>query len=275
MDFFSNSVSPAKSARQTIAASWTLPLTFASLALALGSPARSQETRPPAESVTEAARNVREHQSNSTTHPKIFTNDELGGPYLAPSASKPSQESSSTEQTEAPKPPAAGCDNPDAENLKVDLQSTQEEQDQIRKELSYNPMANSGGGVDTKNFKPGSSGVNFGGPPLTETEPPVPARITEVDLDQKIASLTRARRIACDSPGNGLIQTKIDQAEQQLSALQREFDLDHSDYYSQTNYAADNAGKANLDAEQQQIQDLQSEIERLKGELAASKANNP
>jgi type I restriction-modification system DNA methylase subunit len=97
--------------------------------------------------------------------------------------------------------------------------------------------------------------------------------VAEVSLEEKIASLTSALRVACASPEDAQIQTKLDQAEQQLNLLQRQYDLDQTTYYSQTNYATDTAGKAKLDAEQQQIQDLQSEIDRLKDELAASNAN--
>jgi hypothetical protein len=247
---------------------WRLTIVF--LTLALSSPARSQESLHPAGSVVEAARNARERKANSTNHPRIFTNDELGGPYSAPS---PSPESAPANGAEVPKPPA-GCDNPDAERLKAELQAAQQEQDQVRRETSNNPIAFSGGTVDMKNFKPGSSGVDLGGPPLIETKPPIPARVEEVSLDEKIASLTRALRIACDSPEEAGIQAKLDQAEQELSVLQRHFDLDQGEYYSKTNYAADTAGKTRLDAEQQQIQELQSEIERLKSELAASKRDS-
>jgi hypothetical protein len=221
----------------------------------------------------EAARSAREHNASSTKHPKIFTNDDLPGQYLAPSTTKSPQDSSSTKEAEASKPASAGCDNPDAEQLKADLQAAQEEQDQVRRELSYNPAAISGGDVDMQNFKPGSSGLSLGATPRMETQPPSPAQVAEVSLDEKIASLTSALRMACDSPKDAQIQTKLDQAEQQLNLLQRQFDLDQTTYYSQTNYATDTAGKANLDAEQQQIQDLQSEIDRLKAELAASNAN--
>lgn len=260
-------------ARQKFGASRAWPLTSAILAFALGTPARSQEPPHPAESIVEAARNVREHQSNSTKHTKVITNDELGGQSPEPSAPASPQETSSVNVAEVPKPSAGDCDNPDAERLKAELQAAQEEQDQIRREVSYNPIAISDPNVDMRNLKPGSSGVDLGGPPLIETKPPIPARVTEVSLQEKIASLTRALRIACDSPEDAGIQTKLDQAKQEISVLQRQFDLDQGDYYSKTNYATDTAGKAKLDAEQQQIQDLQSEIERLKDELAASKAN--
>ncbi len=266
MDTCSNRIGPSRLLRRQ-----TLGITF--LAIAFGAPVRSQEPPHPAESIAEAARNVREHQSNSTKHPKIFTNDDLGAQYPVPSTSLSPLESSSASVAEVPKPPAAECDNPDADRLKADLLAAQAEQDQVRREVSYNPLAISGGNVDMKNFKPGSSGVALGGPPLLETKPPVTARIEEVSLDEKIASLTRALRIACDSTKDAGIQTELDGAQQELKVMQREFDLDQAAYYSKTNYAADTSGKARLDAEAQQVQYLQSEVERLKGELAAAKPN--
>jgi len=260
---------------QMFGASKPWPLTIVFLTVALGSPARPQEPPHPAGSVVEAARNARERKTNSTNHAKVFTNDELGRSYSAPSALAAPPRSASTNGAEASKPPAAGCDNSDAERLKAELQGVQGEQDQVRRETSNNPIAFSGGTVDMKNFKPGSSGVALGGPPLIETKPPIPARVEEVSLDEKIASLTRALRIACAPPEDGAIQAKLDQADRELSVLRRQFNLDQGDYYSKTNFATDTSGKIRLDAEQQQIQELQSEIERLKAELAASKTNPP
>ncbi|HKN76986.1 MAG TPA: hypothetical protein VJW94_17545 [Candidatus Acidoferrum sp.] len=271
----SNSIgSPKLFIKQTLRAPWAWSLTTITfLALGLGAPARSQEPPHPAESVTEAARNAREHQSNSTKHPKIVTNDDLGAQNPVPGTSASLPESSATSGPEVPKPPTGECDNPDAERLKSELLAAQAEQDKIRGELSYNPLTISGASVDMKNFKPGKSGFDFGSPPLLETKPLVPARIEEVSLDEKIASLTRALRIACESPKAAGIQTELDSAEQELKVLQREFDLDQNAYYSKTNYAADAAGKARLDAEAQQVQYLQSEVERLKGELSVAKPN--
>jgi hypothetical protein len=255
---------------QPFGVSWACSLTITVLALALGAPAQSQEPPHPAESIAEAARNVREQKLNSTKHPKIITNEELGGQYSVSGASASPPESSSANGAEAPKPPAGGCDNPDAESLKTDLLAAQGEQDQIHRDLSPQPNVISGPNLDLKTFKAGHSGLDVGGPPLLETKSPITARVAEVGLEEKIASLTRALRIACDSPKDAAIQTKLDQAEQELNILQREFDLDHAAYYSRTNYAADVAGKAKLDAEFQQVQSLQSEIERLKGELTGT-----
>lgn len=244
------------------------------LALAFGAPVRSQEAPRPAESIAEAARNAREQKSSSTKHPKIVTNDDLGVQSSVPTTSASPAESAAASVAEVPKPPAAECDNPDAERVKAELLAAKAEQNQVRHELSYHPVVISDGDVDMKNFKPGKSGLDAGGPPLLESKPLVPARVAEVNLDEKIASLTRALRIACDSPKDAGIQTEIDSAEQELKVLQREFDLDQAAYYSKTNYVADTAGKARLDAEAQQVQHLQSEIERLKAELAASQTNH-
>jgi hypothetical protein len=254
---------------QALRASWALSLTITSLALALGAPARSQEPPPPVESIAESARNVREHKSNSTKHPKIITNDDLVVQYSEPSASAFPPESLSMKGAAVREPAAADCDNPDAERLKMDLLVAQRELDQIRRELFYMPVVISDGDVDLSNFKPGYSGLFVGAPPMLETHPPGPARVTEVQVEEKIASLKRALIIACDSPEDARIQKKLDLAEQELNLLQREFVLDQAVYYGRTNYAEDTGGKARLDAEQQQIQYLQSEIARLKGELAA------
>jgi hypothetical protein len=258
---------------QTLEASWGLSLTIAFLALALGAPARSQEPPHRAESIAEAARNVRDHKSNSTNRPKIITNDDLGVQYSVPSASASPLESSSMNGAEVPKPRTAGCDNPDGERLKTDLLVAQGEQDQIRRELSYQPIVISDGDVDLKNLKPGYSGLNVGGPPLLQTQPQAPARVTAVILEEKIASLKKALRIACDSPEDAGIQKKLDLAEQELHLLQGEFALDQDTYYSRPNYAERTAGKAKLDAEKQQIQSLESEIQRLRDELAAPKTD--
>jgi hypothetical protein len=249
----------------------------ASLTLALSAPARPQEPAQPAESVVEAARNARELASNSAAHPKVFTNDDLGVQASPLSASanppKPSSQPESENRTEAPTQPA-GCHNPEEDDrLKQELQATQDELDQTRGELSYDPKVISDGDVDMTNFKSGSSGLAFGSPPLSQAQPQAPARVTEVMLEEKIAAMKQAARIACDSPEDAGIQRKLDAAEQQLKLLQNEFALDRAAYYSKPNYAGDSAGKEKLDAEQEQIQSLQSEIERLKDQLAASKTN--
>lgn len=262
-----------RDSRSSERASWAWSLTALTLlSLALASPARSQAPPPPV-SLGEAARHLREQKSDSTNHAKLITNDDLVPQYPVPGPSATPSESPTVKGAEATKPVTAECDNADAERLKTDLLVTQEERDQIRRELSYDPKVISDGDVDMKNLKPGYSGLNVGSPPLLDSQPPIPARVTEVILDEKIASLKRAALIACDTPKDAGIQRKLDQAVEDLNLLQRQLGLEQATYYSNPNYAGDSAGKARLDAELQQTRSLQSEIERLKGELAASKAN--
>ena len=261
-----------------------LGLSLASIMLAVAVPTRSQEPPKGAESIVDAARNARQRKSNSATPPVVFTNDDIAVQSPPPVAAAVTAEQAAVPREPAPKeanvatpqqsvaaaPPAPAttdCDNPNEERLKSELQSAQDELDQLRRELSYNPQAISGADVDLTNFKAGSSGLAFGSPPLQQSQPQAPARIDEVVLEERVASLKEASRIACEPPKEAGIQKRLDSAEKALKLLQREFDLNQAAYYSKPGYAADAAGKASLDAQQQQIESLQSEIQRLKDEI--------
>jgi len=257
---------------QLVGASWPLFLSLTFLAFSLGVPAQCQEPLHPAESIADAARNARERKSNSATPPKIFTNDDLTVQSSLPSAAAIPPEPS-PKQAEVQSPQTPDCNNPEDKRLKAELQAAQEELEQLRRELSYDPKVISDGDVDLKNFKPGFSGVAFASPPLLQSQPQAPARVSEVILEERIASLKEASVIACDSPKDAKIQRNLDSAEKELKLLQRQFDLDQAAYYSKPNYAEDTAGKARLDSQQQQIDSLQSEIEQLKNELPPSKTN--
>ena len=193
---------------QTLLAPWASCLTIAFLSVAVAAPARSQQPPHPTESITEAARNAREQKSNSTNHPVVFTNDDVAARNSTPGASPPPPatssstpaSSSSINRAEAPKPQTAGCDNPNAEKLKADLQAAAEERDQLRRELSDQPTVISNGDVDLTNFKPSSSGLNVGAPPLLQTQPEAPTRVAEVILEEKISSLKKSLTIACEPP---------------------------------------------------------------------------
>jgi hypothetical protein len=276
-------ISSELSQRQMPAASWALSLSLTLLLLALGVLARSQEPAKPAESIVDAALNARQRKSNSATPPVIFTNDDIAvqsppsrAPAVPPESSAKQASVATPQQANAPAPPTPAttdCNNPNEESLKTELQSAQDELDQLRRELSYNPQAISGGDVDLKKFKSGTSGLAFGSPPLLQSQPQAPARIDEVILEERIASLKETSRIACEPPKEASIQKQIDSAEKELKLLQREFDLKQAAYYSKPNYAQDTAGKATLDAAQQQIESLQSEIQHLKDEIAPPKTN--
>lgn len=235
------------------------------LVIGCGVRLQAQELPLQTASVVEAARNSRERAADSDKHPKIITNADLG---VQLGDSSLNQQPESMNAAEVPNLPVAGCDNPQAERLKADLQSAQQDLDQLRRELQYNPPVISGGNLDLQYFRPGSSGLNVGAPPLLNAQPPAPGRIAEVELEQRIDRLQKALRLACQPPEAARIQSAIDDLEQELNALQRQFALDQEDYYSRP-VTERIGGNPQLDAEQQQIQALQAEIQNRKEQLAA------
>jgi hypothetical protein len=62
------------------------------------------------------------------------------------------------------------------------------------------------------------------------------------------------------------------QAQDELGVLQRKAVLDSESYYSKTDFASDKDGKANLDAEAQQINDKQQAVDALKARVAELQA---
>ncbi len=75
-----------------------------------------------------------------------------------------------------------------------------------------------------------------------------------------------------DSKEVNELKAQIKQAQGDLDLLQREQSLEQDNYYSNTDYAHDKAGKAKLDALKQQVRDNQQELERLKARLAELQA---
>lgn len=271
-------LSEGASTRNALGA-WAARFTFVLFALAVAAFAQSQQSTPPAPSIADAARAARAQKS--TAPGKIFTNDDL-----APSPAAPAETEESAAQA-APITPgkaaaaaasaseSTGCNNPNNEQIQAELQAAQDELDQLNRDLAYDPKVISNGDVDLKNFKPGSSGLAFGSPPLSQSQPQSPGRIQQVTLEERIAALKQASAVACAPPKDAKIQEKLDAAQNQLKWLQRQFDLDQNVFYSKTNYAQDAAGKAKLDDEQQQIESLQAEIDSLKAELPPPQAEQP
>ena len=229
---------------------------------------RAQETAVQTPSVVDAARNARQRTTNSGKHPKIITNADLGAEFPVSNPSTFDLQLSSTNADEVSNPLSTGCYDPQAERLNADLQAAQQELDQLRRDLQINSPVVSDNDLDLQYFKPGNSGFDVGAPPLLDTEPPVPARITEVELEERIDRLQKALRLACEPPEAARIQNAIDDDERELNLLQRQFALDQEDYYS-TPVTERLGGNPQLDAEQQQIQDLQAEIQNLREQLAS------
>ena len=232
-------------------------------------PVRSQVLPLQPGSVAEAARNSREHNARSANHPKLITNADLGVQHSVPAHSSFHLPPFSSNAAEEPVPVGANCDNPEAQRLGMELRASEQDLAQLRSELSYQPPVISDNDLDLESFQPGNSGLDMGAPPLLDSEPPAPPRVAAVELEERIAYLRKALRAACSPPEAAGIQVQIDDLEQQSNLLQREFALDQDAYYSKTYFAEDTAGKAQLDAEQQEIESLQSEIDQLRQELAA------
>jgi hypothetical protein len=262
------------------------------LALVSFVPTRAQQPAPAPESVADAAKNARDQKAaaDATKTVKTLTNDDI-----APPAPAPIPTPTESEATDANTPPAApaqgakptsatapatlqtspaashpadsGCSSDTEEKLNGEIQAAQDELDQLRRELAPNSAVISNGDVDMSNFKEGSSGVALGTPPLSDSVPQTSGRIQEVELEQRVSALKQAAKIACEPPKEAGVQRQLDEAQSQLKLLQQEFDLDSSSYYSNPSYTDNTAGKSRLDAEQEQINSLQSEIERLRSEL--------
>jgi hypothetical protein len=65
---------------------------------------------------------------------------------------------------------------------------------------------------------------------------------------------------------------ELAQAEKELDVMQRKAALDSDTYYSKPDFASDKEGKANLDAEAQQISDKKQSVEMLKARVAELQA---
>jgi hypothetical protein len=235
--------------------------------VAIGFTSRLRAQEPPAQasSVVEAARYARERALSSGKPSKIITNADLG---VQPGDSSLNQQPESMNAAEVPNPPVGACENPQAEKLKGELQAAEQDLDQLRHDLQYNPPVISGRDLDLQYFKPGNSGLNVGAPPLLNTQPPGPGRIAEVELQERVDRLQKAVRLACQPPEAARIQSSIDDLELELNFLQRQFALDQEDYYSRP-VTERFGGNPQLDAEQQRIQALQAQIQDLRDKLAA------
>jgi hypothetical protein len=65
------------------------------------------------------------------------------------------------------------------------------------------------------------------------------------------------------------LKEQIKQVMNDLDLLQRKLTLDQDSFYSSPDYAKNEAGKAKLDAQKQQVSDKQEELDKLKAQLAA------
>jgi cob(I)alamin adenosyltransferase len=237
--------------------------------LAMVSSARGQSQAAPADNISlaDAARLDRARLADSAKHARIITNEDLP-------KSRPSQFRADYDLTfPTPLADAAAnvvpvqCESPDAVRVRTDLQAAQQELEQLGRELSYQPEVISDSDLDASQFRKGYSGLDVGSPPLLDNEAPIAARVTQVEVQERIDVLQKVLRITCQPTDSARIQAEIDQAQEQLDLLQRQFALDQEDYSSRpvTETLDPNT---RLDTERQEVQDLKSQIEQLQQQLA-------
>jgi hypothetical protein len=119
--------------------------------------------------------------------------------------------------------------------------------------------------LDRRNFQPGQEGLNIGAPAKLETEPPSPQAVAGAEAADKAGEQEAADQDAQVAK----LKLQIEDAEKDQDVAKRQLALDQDSYFANSDYAHDASGKAKLDAEKQQIGDMQSQIEKLKMRLAA------
>ncbi len=83
------------------------------------------------------------------------------------------------------------------------------------------------------------------------------------------AAPDKKKDLAAKSTEALVMKTQLEALEKELDLLERELPLERNNYYTKPDYQHDTAGKAKLDALQQQITDKRQEVDTLKNRLAA------
>jgi len=123
--------------------------------------------------------------------------------------------------------------------------------------------------LDREYIKPGSQGLPLDSPPKLETEPPSPEAVSEAATESSVPHDPAAVPEPSDDPQILRLKDLIADAEKDADLARRDLALQQDTFYSNPDWEHDTAGKAKLTALQQQINDKQQEVDRLKMRLAA------
>ena len=123
--------------------------------------------------------------------------------------------------------------------------------------------------LDKENIKPGAQGLNVGAPAELETQPPSPDAVADAAATPSVPPDPATVAAPSDDPEIARVKDLIADAEKDADLARRDLALQQDTFYSNPDYQHDTAGKAKLAALQQQINDKQQEIGRLKARLAA------
>ena len=120
--------------------------------------------------------------------------------------------------------------------------------------------------LDKKNVQPGEQGLTVDGPPRLETDPPSPAAVAAVEAADAAATPPAPK------PSDGqaaAVKAQLAAAQKDLDLLKRDLALQQDTYFSNADYVHDKAGKAKLDAIQEQVTEKQQQVDQLKARLNA------
>jgi hypothetical protein len=138
-----------------------------------------------------------------------------------------------------------------------------------KKDLTKQPRVVTNEDLDVKHFKADQEGLNLEAP---ATEAPDASAIAGAEAtDQAAASAKKESQsieTAAEYAEIAKVKKQIAEAEEDLNLRQRELMLDQDTVYSNPNYTDSKAGKAKLDAEQEQINHGRQEIKGLQADLA-------
>jgi hypothetical protein len=123
--------------------------------------------------------------------------------------------------------------------------------------------------LDKGNIKPGAQGLTVDAPAKLETEPPSPDAVADAAATPSVPPDPATAAAPSDDPEMTRLKDSIADAEKDADLARRDLALQQDTFYSNPDYVHDTAGKAKLGALQQQINDKQQEIDRLKTRLAA------
>jgi len=123
--------------------------------------------------------------------------------------------------------------------------------------------------IDKRNVQPGEQGLTVDGPPKLETDPPSPGAVASAE----------AADAAATAPANpnageaGVLKAQLAEIQKELDILKRDLALQQDTFFSNADFAHDKAGKAKLDAMQEQVTEKQQQVDQLKAKLDALPAS--
>jgi hypothetical protein len=123
--------------------------------------------------------------------------------------------------------------------------------------------------LDKTKIKPGAQGLTMDAPAKLETQPPTPDAVAAAASTPSSPPDAATAPAPTDDPEIAKLKDSIAVAEKDADLSRRELALEQDTYLSNADHEHDTAGKAKVAALQQEIDNKQQDIDRLKTRLAA------